>query len=278
LIWSFVGQTWQLGIFPKLMGVVNVTPDSFSDGGQFLDPARAVDQAMRLAADGADVLDVGGESTRPSATPVGEDEEIRRILPVVAELARRTSVPISIDTTKAAVAQRALDAGAVIVNDISGLCLDPGMALVCARAQAGVICMHMQGTPQTMQVAPHYDDVVREVADYLAERLKALEDAGISRERVVIDPGIGFGKTPAHNLALLQNIARLRGLGRPVLIGHSRKRFLAKILGRSLDETTSATIGVAVGAALRGADLLRVHDVRATRDALAASWAVLGDN
>jgi dihydropteroate synthase len=138
--------------------------------------------------------------------------------------------------------------------------------------------MHMQGTPQTMQVAPHYDDVVREVADYLAERLKALEDAGISRERVVIDPGIGFGKTPAHNLALLQNIARLRGLGRPVLIGHSRKRFLAKILGRSLDETTSATIGVAVGAALRGADLLRVHDVRATRDALAASWAVLGDN
>jgi dihydropteroate synthase len=278
LIWSFVGQTWQLGIFPKLMGVVNVTPDSFSDGGQFLDPARGVDQAMRLAADGADVLDVGGESTRPSATPVGEDEEIRRILPVVAELARRTSVPISIDTTKAAVAQRALDAGAVIVNDISGLCLDPGMALVCARAQAGVICMHMQGTPQTMQVAPHYDDVVREVADYLAERLKALEDAGISRERVVIDPGIGFGKTPAHNLALLQNIARLRGLGRPVLIGHSRKRFLGKILGRSLDETTSATIGVAVGAALRGADLLRVHDVRATRDALAASWAVLGDN
>jgi dihydropteroate synthase len=259
------------------MGVVNVTPDSFSDGGRFLDLGRAVDQALRLAADGADVLDVGGESTRPDATPVEEDEEIRRILPVVAEIARRTSVPISIDTTKAAVAQRALDAGAVIVNDISGLCLDPGMVSVCARAQAGVICMHMQGTPQTMQIAPHYDDVVRKVADYLAERLGALEDVGIPRERVVIDPGIGFGKTPAHNLALLQNIPRLRNLGRPVLIGHSRKRFLAKILGRSLDEATSATIGVAVGAALRGADLLRVHDVRATRDALVACWAVLGD-
>jgi dihydropteroate synthase len=277
LIWSFGDQSWQLGAFPKVMGVVNVTPDSFSDGGQFLDPARAVDQALRLAADGADLLDVGGESTRPGATPVEEEEEQRRVLAVVAEIARRTSVPISIDTTKAAVAQRALDAGAVIVNDISGLCLDPRMVSVCARARAGVICMHMQGTPQTMQIAPHYDDVVREVADYLAGRLKTLEEIGIARERVVIDPGIGFGKTPAHNLALLQNIPQLRGLGRPVLIGHSRKRFLAKLLGRNLDEATSATIGVAVAAALRGADLLRVHDVRATRDALLACWAVLDD-
>jgi dihydropteroate synthase len=277
MIWYFGDQSWQFGGFPRLMGVVNVTPDSFSDGGQFLDAARAIDHALQLAADGADLLDVGGESTRPGATPVGEDEELRRVLPVVSEVARRTSVPISIDTTKSAVAQRALDAGAVIVNDISGLCLDPAMASVCARAQAGVICMHMQGTPQTMQIAPHYDDVVRDVADYLAGRLTAMEDAGIPRERVVIDPGIGFGKTPAHNLSLLQNIPRLRGLGRPVLIGHSRKRFLAKILGRNLDEATSATIGVAVAAALNGADLLRVHDVRAARDALAACWAVLGD-
>jgi dihydropteroate synthase len=278
VVWSFAGQTWQLGGSPKLVGIVNVTPDSFSDGGQFLDPARAAEQGLRLAADGADLLDVGGESTRPGASPIDEAEEIRRVLPVVERLAARGSVPISIDTTKAAVAARALDAGAVIVNDISGLCFDPGMVPLCTKTRAGVICMHMQGTPQTMQIAPHYDDVVREVSEYLGGRLTSLEESGISRERVVIDPGIGFGKTPAHNLALLKNISRLRALGRPVLIGHSRKRFLAKILGRELDETSAATIGAAVAAALLGADLLRVHDVRATRDALAACWAVLEDD
>jgi dihydropteroate synthase len=259
------------------MGIVNVTPDSFSDAGQFLDPSRAVDQCLRLVADGADLIDLGGESTRPGATPVGEHEEIRRVVPVVAEVARRLSIPISIDTTKASVAERALGAGAMIVNDISGLRFDPRMPSVCAQAQAGVICMHMQGTPQTMQVDPHYENVVSEVAEFLTDRLAALEDCGIARERVVIDPGIGFGKTPAHNLAILKDIARFRAIGRPVLIGHSRKRFLAKILGRTLDETSAATIGVAVAATLAGADLLRVHEVRATRDALAACWAVLGD-
>jgi dihydropteroate synthase len=259
------------------MGIVNVTPDSFSDGGEFLDPTRAIQQCLRLVDDGADLLDVGGESTRPGAVPVGEDEEIRRVVPVIAEVARRVSVPISIDTTKAAVAQRALDAGAAIVNDISGLRFDPRMPEVCARAQAGVVCMHMQGTPQTMQIDPRYGDVVREVADYLAQRLAALEECGIARERIVIDPGIGFGKTPEHNLTILKNIARFRALGRPVLIGHSRKRFLAKILGRTLDETSSATLGVSAAAALAGADLLRLHDVRATRDVLAACWAVLRD-
>jgi dihydropteroate synthase len=277
LAWSFRGQTWELGGFPKLMGIVNVTPDSFSDGGEFLDQTRAIEQCLRLVDDGADLLDVGGESTRPGAVPVGEEEEIRRVVPVIAEVARRVSVPISIDTTKAAVARHALDAGAAIVNDISGLRFDPHMPELCAHAQAGIVCMHMQGTPQTMQIDPRYTDVVREVADYLAQRLAALEACGIARERVVIDPGIGFGKTPDHNLTILKNIARFRALGRPVLIGHSRKRFLAKILGRTLDETSAATLGVSVAAALAGADLLRVHDVRATRDVLAACWAVLRD-
>jgi dihydropteroate synthase len=278
LTWTFRQQTWQFGGFPKVMGIVNVTPDSFSDGGQFLDPAHAVDRCLRLVAEGADLIDVGGESTRPGAEPVGEEEEFRRVVAVVAEVASRVSVPISIDTTKAAVAQRALEAGASIVNDVSGLLFDPRMAEICAQARAGVICMHMQGTPRTMQIDPTYEDVVREVADYLAERLAALEECGIGRERVVIDPGIGFGKTPDHNLTILKNIPRFRALGRPVLIGHSRKRFLAKILGRKLDESSAATLGVALAAALTGANILRVHDVGATRDALAACWAVLGDS
>jgi dihydropteroate synthase len=276
LAWSFRGQTWQLAGFPRLMGIVNVTPDSFSDAGQFLDPDRAVAQCLRLVEEGADLLDLGGESTRPGAAPVTEAEEVRRVVPVIAEVARRTSVPISIDTTKSAVAWQALDAGAVIVNDISGLRFDPEMPAVCARAQSGVVCMHMQGTPQTMQVDPRYADVVGEIADFFAARLTALADCGILPERVVIDPGIGFGKTPAHNLAILQNLARFRELGRPVLVGHSRKRFLSKVVGRALDEAAAATIGVGVAAALGGADVLRVHDVRATRDALAACWAVLG--
>jgi dihydropteroate synthase len=278
LTWTLRQQTWQFGGFPKLMGIVNVTPDSFSDGGQFFDPTRAVDQCLRLVAEGADLIDVGGESTRPGAEPVGEAEELRRVVPVVAEIASRVSVPISIDTTKAAVAQRALEAGASIVNDVSGLLFDPRMAEICAQARAGVICMHMQGTPRTMQIDPSYQDVVREVADYLAERLAALEERGIDRERVVIDPGIGFGKTPDHNLTILKHIPQFRALGRPVLIGHSRKRFLGKILRRKLDESSAATLGVALAAALTGADILRVHDVAATHDALAACWSVLGDS
>jgi dihydropteroate synthase len=275
--WTFCEHHWQLGGFPKLMGVVNVTPDSFSDGGQFHDPARAVERCLQLVAEGADLIDVGGESTRPGAIPVAEDEEVRRVVPVIGQVAHRVAVPISIDTTKAVVAERALDAGAAIVNDISGLRFDPRMPEVCSRAGAGVVCMHMQGTPQTMQLDPRYADVVREVADYLAQRLTTLEERGIERERVVIDPGIGFGKTPDHNLTILKNITRFRALGRPVLIGHSRKRFLAKILGRTLDEASAATVGVSIAAALAGADLLRVHDVRATRDALTACWAVLCD-
>jgi dihydropteroate synthase len=275
LPWTFSGTTWQLGDFPKIMGIVNVTPDSFSDGGSYFDPGLAADHAAELFANGADIVDIGGESSRPGAATIPLEEEGRRVLPVIERIAKTATGPISVDTTKAEIARRALELGAVAVNDISGLSFDPQMASVCAQANAGVICMHMQGNPATMQINPRYDDVVSEVTDYLASRLEALEQAGIPRERIVVDPGIGFGKTAEHNLTLLRNVARLRSLGRPVLIGHSRKRFLGKLLGRPLDELLAGTIGVSIALALRGVDLVRVHDVRAVRDALAAFHAVI---
>jgi dihydropteroate synthase len=256
------------------MGIVNVTPDSFSDGSQYLDPGPAAEHAVQLVGMGADLLDIGGESTRPGATPVPVDEELRRVLPVIERIAKAVTVPLSIDTRNAEVALRALDVGAVIVNDVSGLTFDPAMVSVCARAKAGVICMHMQGTPATMQQNPHYDDVLAEVAAYLAGRVDTLEQAGIPRERIVIDPGIGFGKTAAHNLTILQHVDRFRAVGRPVLIGHSRKRFLGKLLGRPVDELLAGTIGVAIALAVEGIDILRVHDVQATRDALSAFAAI----
>jgi dihydropteroate synthase len=274
LPWSFSGVNWELGGFPKLMGIVNVTPDSFSDGGCYLDPAAAADQAAELFANGADIVDVGGESTRPGSGAIAVEEELRRVLPVIERLAKTNAGPISVDTTKAAVARRALDAGAVIINDISGLTFDPEMPAVCAATNAGVICMHIQGTPATMQIAPKYGDVAFEVTAYLASRLEALEQSGIPRQRIVLDPGIGFGKTAEHNLTLLQNVARIRSLGRPILVGHSRKRFLAKLLGRPLDELLAGTIGVSIALAVGGVDLLRVHDVRSVRDALAAFRAI----
>jgi dihydropteroate synthase len=257
------------------MGIVNTTPDSFSDGGQFLDPSEAVDQALRLQAEGAGILDVGGESTRPGATPVPENEEVRRVLPVIEQIVARSPLPISVDTTKAEVARLALAAGAEIVNDISGLTFDPRMQEVCAEAQAGILCMHIQGTPQTMQHAPTYSDVVTEVAGFLRQRLEELRRAGILPERVALDPGIGFGKTAAHNLQLLRHIRPLRELGRPLCIGHSRKRFLQKLLGREVDERLFGTVGVSVAAALQGAELIRVHDVAASRDAITACRACL---
>jgi len=275
LRWSFPGAVWELSGSPKIMGIVNVTPDSFSDGGQHLDPGVAADHAFELIARGADIIDVGGESTRPGSTTVSIEEELRRVLPVIERIAKQTSVPVSVDTRKAEVARQALGAGAVIVNDVSGLTFDPFMPSVCAQAQAGVVCMHMQGTPATMQQNPNYGDVVAEISAYLAERLDQLEAAGIPRERIVIDPGIGFGKTAEHNLTLLRNVDQLRSLGRPVLIGHSRKRFLGKLLGRPMDELLAGTIGVSIALALTGADILRVHDVQTTRDALCAFRAII---
>lgn len=273
--WVFSGTDWQLGDQPRVMGIVNVTPDSFSDGGQYVAADDAVRHARALIDQGADLLDVGGESTRPGASPVSVNEEADRVLPVISALAGECPVPISIDTTKAEVAQAALAAGARIVNDISGLTFDSEMVDVCRRFDAGVICMHIRGTPQTMQDDPTYDDVVAEVCQWLAQRLQSLESQGIVSERIVLDPGIGFGKTAEHNLELLSNIERLRGLGRPVLIGHSRKRFLARVLGRPLDERTYGTVGVAAALAAQATDLIRVHDVRATRDALQAWHAVM---
>lgn len=278
-VWVFgtPQQRWSLGGFPLLMGIVNVTPDSFSDGNRYFGTGAAVEHALRLVEDGADILDVGGESTRPGAVPVGVDEELRRIVPVIEGLAEKTSALISVDTTKSAVAKAALQAGAHIVNDISGLAFDPEMASVCRDTAAGVVCMHIQGTPQTMQKNPTYaGDVVEVIARYFQERLEYLASQGVEAESVVLDPGIGFGKTAAHNLRILGSVGRLRELGRPLLIGHSRKRFLAKVLDKAVDERTYGTVGVSVALAAQGVDIIRVHDVAATRDALLA-WRAVTD-
>lgn len=273
--WHFRDQDHQPRELPLLMGIVNVTPDSFSDGGSFTDPQRAIDHALQLAADGANILDLGGESTRPGALAVPVDEELRRVVPVIERLRQQTDRLISVDTTKAEVARQSLQVGADIVNDISGLTFDSEMPSVCADTGCGVIAMHIQGTPQTMQNDPQYDDVVASVCRFLSDRLRFLEEAGIPRERIVLDPGIGFGKTARHNIDLLSRIPDLKALGRPVLIGHSRKRFLAKVLGRPVDERTSGTIGVSLAVAALGADIIRIHDVRETRDALLAWHTIL---
>jgi dihydropteroate synthase len=275
--WRIGDRWWRPDRIPGLMGIVNVTPDSFSDGGRLTDTGAAVRHALGLVEQGADFLDVGGESTRPGSEPVSTDEELRRVLPVIERLRRETDVPISIDTTKAAVAQSALEAGAVIVNDISGLTFDPRMPAVCAETAASVVCMHIQGTPQTMQIDPRYEDVVAEVRDFLRVRLANLERAGIAPERVAVDPGIGFGKTAEHNLRLLASVSALQELGQPVLIGHSRKGFLKKLLGRPVDERTSGTIGVSIALAAQGVEMLRIHDVRAVKDALIA-WRTVIDS
>jgi dihydropteroate synthase len=258
------------------MGVVNITPDSFSDGGKFLDPQAAVDQALRLVADGADVLDLGGESTRPYAEPVAVGEELRRVTKVIEILRCQTTVPISIDTSKAAVAEVALAAGAEIINDVTGLAGDPDMVAVALRTGAGVCAMHMQGTPQTMQDDPRYDDVVEDILRYLAARRDALLAAGIDREQICLDPGIGFGKTHQHNLTLMAHCGRFHELGCPVLIGHSRKGFLAKVLTDKEADRDAATAGAALAAATQGIQILRVHNVRLVREALLAFEACGG--
>lgn len=272
--WQLGNQLWQSQKMPRLMGILNVTPDSFSDGGQFLDPRAAIEQGLQLVTDGAAILDIGGESTRPGATPVTETEELRRVIPVIQGLAERAGVPISIDTMKARVAQEALQAGAQVVNDVSGLLADPRMDAVCAESDCGVIVMHMRGTPQTMQTDPHYEDVVREVREFFDARLLTLSERGIAAGRLMFDPGIGFGKTAEHNLSLLSHLNDLRSGGRPLLVGHSRKRFLKRLLGREVDERSAGTLGVALAMAAQGVDLIRVHDVAAIRDALVAWHSV----
>lgn len=266
--WTLRTRTLRFGRRPLLMGIINVTPDSFSDGGRFLEPNAAIEHGLRLVGEGADILDIGGESTRPYAQAVETSEELRRVMPVVEALVRRAGVPVSIDTSKAAVAQAALDAGAELINDVTGLEGDPKMVEVAIRTQAAVCVMHMQGTPQTMQDRPSYHNVVEEVFAYLAARRNALEAAGISRDRIAVDPGIGFGKTPEHNIELLAQAFRFHSLGCPVLVGHSRKSFIGKVLGNSTPDPIAGTIGVALALARHGVQVLRVHDVDAVRQAL----------
>ncbi len=251
---------------PLIMGVVNVTPDSFSDGGRFLGTQQAVEHARILIEEGADILDIGGESSRPGAEPVGLDEELQRVMPVLEQLAH-LPVPVSIDTCKPEVMRRAIAAGAAMVNDINAL-REPGALEAVAESQAAVCLVHMQGKPRTMQQDPHYEDVVSEVTEFLAQRVEAAQQAGIARERIVIDPGFGFGKKTGQNLELLRGLPRIAGLGQPVLVGLSRKSLFGKITGKPVADRVSASVAAALLAVERGAALVRVHDVAATRDAL----------
>jgi dihydropteroate synthase len=261
---------------PKVMGIVNVTPDSFSDGGRLAGPDDALDQARRLTAAGADLLDLGGESSRPGSEPVPIDAELRRVLPAAELLAAEAGVPLSVDTTKADVARRALAVGAAIINDITAMAADPEMARVIAEAGAGVVLMHMRGVPKTMQDDPRYEDVAGEVYEFLARRVEWAESRGIPRERIAIDPGIGFGKTTAHNLEILRNVGRFATLGCAVLIGTSRKGFLGMITGRGTGDRATASAVSALAACVAGARVVRVHDVSATVDAIKVWGAVRG--
>jgi dihydropteroate synthase len=257
------------------MGVVNVTPDSFSDGGLYLEPEAAIAHGVQLAEEGAEILDVGGESTRPGAAEVPVEEETERTEPVVSDLAGLGHT-VSIDTSKSAVARAALDAGATIVNDVTALRGDPEMAGLCAERDAGLILMHMQGSPRTMQDEPRYEDVVDDVRAFLAERLEAALAAGVDEERVWLDPGIGFGKALDHNLELLRRLGELRDLGRPLVVGTSRKSFIGKIDGSEAGDRIGGTIASSVWAAAEGADVLRVHDVAEAAQAIAVAGAILG--
>jgi dihydropteroate synthase len=266
--------------FPRpamVMGIVNVTPDSFSDGGRYLDAKAAAEHALRLVEEGAQIIDVGGESTRPRATPVDEAEELRRVLPVVQELAGRLRVPISIDTMKPGVAQAALDAGASIVNDIAANRDDDAMWRVVAQAGAGYVCMHMQGVPQTMQVNPAYSDVVQDVEKFFCERIVRLNDCGLASKQIILDPGIGFGKTPEHNLQLLGALRRFTKLERPLLLGVSRKSFIGKLFGTELAARLPAALACASMAVEAGVQIIRAHEVAETVQALRMTEAILAN-
>lgn len=275
LTFRYGDASWRCGENTRIMGVINVTPDSFSDGGTFFDPSDAVEQGMQLAASGADCLDVGGESTRPGADPVEAEEEKRRTVPVVRGLVEAANIPVSIDTTKAAVAEAAIDAGATIINDVSAFRADKRMIEVLRTSQAGAIAMHMRGTPKTMQQMTAYDDLVGEVLERFQSTLRWFEEIGIDPERLMFDPGIGFGKTVEQNLELIAATPRFRDLGRPILLGPSRKSFIGRLLGvESPDQRVWGTVGVCACGAMLGADVLRVHDVAEVRQAVVLADAV----
>ena len=274
--WRTSRRTLDLSGRPLIMGILNVTPDSFSDGGLWTDLGRAVARAVAMVEEGADIIDIGGESTRPGAAQVSEDEELRRVIPLIERLAARLNVPLSIDTTKSTVARRALAAGAEIVNDISGLIFDAGMAETVAAGRSGLVVMHTRGRPEVMQHDTFYPSVVSEVRSALASMMQRALAAGISLEQVVIDPGIGFGKDRAGNLQLLRSLRELLVLGRPLLIGTSRKGVTGSAAGRTVDNrlfTTAATVALAVA---NGAGVLRVHDVSAMRDVADMAWEITG--
>jgi dihydropteroate synthase len=268
-LWQLPDRTVLLDPRPLVMGIVNVTPDSFSDGGCFASPQTAIDHALGLMDEGADLLDIGGESSRPGAARVPLNEELRRVLPVVEALAKRSTIPLSVDTCKADVARTCLAAGAAVINDITALTGDPDMAETIRAARAGVVLMHMRGEPAAMQVNPHYEDVVLDIAKFFEERLQVLADLGIASEQTVLDPGIGFGKTLEHNLELLARLGEFRNLGRPVCLGVSRKGFIGKLVDRPVAERLAGSLSVACYALARGtAQIVRVHDVRETSEAL----------
>jgi dihydropteroate synthase len=264
------------------MGIVNITPDSFSDGGHFFSPDRAVAQGLQLVEQGADILDIGGESTRPFSDPVSESEELERVLPVIEKLAERVSVPISIDTTKAEVARRAVAAGATIINDISALRSDPRMAAAAAECRVPLVLMHMKGTPKTMQVEPVYDDLIGEIKVFLSRAVEQAVAAGVERSAIVLDPGIGFGKTVDHNLQIIRHLDRFNELGAPLLIGASRKAFIRTLLKGKAEkdpeplsaEVARGTQAAVAAAAMQGVHIVRVHDVTRTRDTLALIDAI----
>lgn len=259
---------FQLNLYrPHVMGIVNVTPDSFSDGGKFSKANLALEHALSLIEQGADILDIGGESTRPSAVPVSLQEELDRVIPVIEGLVNQINIPISIDTYKPQVMQAAIAAGASIVNDVRAL-QESGAIDMVAASNVGVCLMHMQGTPQTMQINPQYNDVVAEVKAFLQQRLVACEEAGIVKNRILLDPGFGFGKTRAHNITLIQHLAKFASLGQPLLVGLSRKSVLGQVTGNDVDARLYSSIAASVISAMVGAKILRVHDVKATVEAL----------
>lgn len=259
---------------PLLLGIVNVTPDSFSDGGLYLDPNAAVAHAVQLVEEGADILDIGAESTRPGAVPVEATEELRRLIPVVRAIAKAVAVPISVDTSKASVAKAAIDEGAVIVNDVTGLRGDPAMVDLIAQTGAGIVLMHMQGSPQTMQQAPEYQDVVEDVAVFLSERARYAIERGVAQSQIILDPGIGFGKVLVQNLDVLGQLPRFIQLGYPLLIGPSRKSFIGQLTGQPVEDRAWGTAAAVAIAVEQGAHILRVHDVGAMRDVVKVAVAI----
>ena len=267
-------QAYTLGKQTLLMGILNVTPDSFSDGGLYFDQGKAVDHGVQMAEEGADLIDVGGESTRPGSKPVGEEEELRRVIPVIEALSKRVKVPISIDTSRAGVARKAIEAGAEIINDVSGLHVDPRVAEVAAEERTPLILMHIRGTPETMQRDVHYDSLFSEILNSLRESVQRAESCGVEPGQIIIDPGIGFGKNLEHNLLIMKNLPELRILGKPILLGTSRKTFIGKILNADVNERLEGTLSTIAIAVLHGAHIIRSHDVLPAKKVIVVADAI----